>query len=98
VIIPGLQRINIKQLLLLLVFWLLTIASALSVVYVTHDTRLKYHQLEMLKQEQNQLQVVWGQYLLEESTWSTYSRIEQIAKDDLKMEVPTASHVVIVGL
>ena len=94
----SLMKINIKQLLLLLVLWLSTLVSALGVSYVTYDTRLKSHQLEMLRRQQNHLQVTWGQYLLEESTWSAYSRIEQIAKDNLDMQAPAVEHIVIVSL
>ena len=97
-ITSALMRVDIKQLLLLLVLWLSTIASALSVVYVTHDTRLKHHELETLRRQENRLQIVWGQYLLEESTWAAYNRIERIAKDDLNMQAPVAKHTVIVEL
>ena len=65
-------------------------------VYIKYDTRLKYNQLEVLQRQKNHLQVVWGQYLLEESTWAAYNRVEQIAKDDLDMEVPTANYIVVV--
>ena len=92
---PG---VNIKQLLLLLTLWLMTIVSSLGVVYVTHDTRLKYHQLETLRRQENQLQVAWGQYLLEENTWAAYSRVEKIARDDLSMQTPTADNTIVVGL
>ena len=91
-------RVNIKPLLLLSMLWLATIISSLTVVYVKYETRLKYNQLEVLQRQKNHLQVVWGQYLLEESTWAAYNRVEQIAKDDLDMQVPAANHIVVVDL
>ena len=94
----DLKEIKIRYLTLLIALWLSTILSALGVVYVTHDTRLKYHQLETLRRQENYLQVAWSQYLLEESAWAAYSRTEQIAKKHLAMQSPNASHIVIVGL
>ncbi len=94
----GLKEFDIRHLLLLMALWLSTIVSALSVVYVTHDTRLKYHQLETLRRQENNLQVAWSQYLLEESAWAAYSRTEQIAKKHLAMLPPATDHIVIVGL
>ena len=94
----GLRKFDIRYLLILTVLWLLTMVSALAVVYVTHDTRLKYHQLETLRRQENYLQVAWSQYLLEESAWAAYSRTEQIAKNNLAMQSPAADHTIIVGL
>ena len=94
----GLRKFDIRYLLLLMALWLSTVASALGVIYVTHDTRLKYHQLETLRLQENHLQVAWGQYLLEASTWAAHSRTEQIAKDDLGMQSPASNRIVIVGL
>ena len=93
----GLRKFDIRYLLIMLL-WLSTVASALAVVYVTHDTRLKYHQLETLRRQENSLQVAWSQYLLEESAWAAYSRTEEIAKQQLAMQSPTADHIVVVGL
>ena len=93
----GLRKFDIRY-LLIMVLWLSTVASALVVVYVTHDTRLKYHQLETLRRQENSLQVAWSQYLLEESAWAAYSRTEEIAKQQLAMQSPTADHIVVVGL
>ncbi|MGH1484768.1 MAG: cell division protein FtsL [Cellvibrionaceae bacterium] len=85
-----------RVLLLIATLWLLVIASALAVVYVTYDTRVKFNELETLRREQSQLQVVWGQYLLEESTWAAYGRIEKLAEDKLLMQVPKAEDIIMV--
>lgn len=84
------------MLLLTAVLWLLVILSALVVVYVTYDTRVKFNALETLRREQGQLQLVWGQYLLEESTWAAYGRIEKLAEDKLSMQVPKAENIIMV--
>ena len=82
--------------LLLGLLWLGVIGSALGVIYVSHDARHYLNTLETLRREQSQLQLAWGQYLLEESTWSAYGRVEKLAAEKLSMAVPTANHIVTV--
>jgi cell division protein FtsL len=81
---------------LVVVLWLSVIASALAVIYVTYDTRVKFNTLEGLRREQGQLRVVWGQYLLEESTWASYGRVEKLAQEQLSMQVPESENVITV--
>ena len=47
--------------------WLAVIASALAVVASTHQVRKQTNTLETLRREAAQLQVEWGQYLLEQA-------------------------------
>ena len=79
-----------------LVLWLLVMVSALAVVNVSHLCRERYSALASLQQEENRLQVAWGQYLLEQSSWASLTRIEKIAKEDLGMYVPAIDEVVMV--
>jgi cell division protein FtsL len=74
----------------------LVIGSALSVVASTQQVRRDVNQLETLRREASHLQVEWGQYLLEESTWAAYSRIEGIANKEINMIAPTTEHIVMV--
>ena len=85
-----------KFLCLAVLLWLALIASALGVVYVTYDTRVKFNALETLRREQSQLQVIWGQYLLEESTWAAYGRVEKLAEEKLSMTVPSAENIMMI--
>jgi cell division protein FtsL len=78
----------------LVFFWLSVMASSLAVIYVAYDNRVKFNQLENLRREQSHLQVVWGQYLLEESTWAAYERVERIAREQLSMQVPRSEQMV----
>jgi cell division protein FtsL len=82
--------------MLLTCLWLAVLVSALAVVSSTQQVRRDVNQLEMLRREASHLQVEWGQYLLEESTWAAYSRIEGIANQELNMIAPTTEHVVMV--
>ena len=38
----------------------------------------------------------WGRLVLEQSTWTAYSRIERIATEQLGMKVPEPSDVILV--
>jgi cell division protein FtsL len=78
------------------VMWLAVILSALSVVYVSHLCRQLYNDLSQLEQEANAFQVEWGRYLLEQSSWASLSRIEQLAKTRLEMRVPGAEEIIVI--
>lgn len=81
---------------LLPLLWLAVVLSALSVVYVSHLCRQLYNELAKMEQEANALQVEWGRYLLEQSSWASLSRVEQLAKSQLQMRVPEPNEIVIV--
>ena len=76
--------------------WLLSVGSAMGVVYTTYETRRATQELEDLRREASGLQVLSGQYLLEKSVWSSYSRIEKIAKKDLHMDIPDQQKTILV--
>jgi len=77
--------------------WALILVSALSIIYSAHDTRNKFNQLEVLRGQQDALQVEWGKYLLEESAWASYERIEKIAIEKLSMKIPVGQEIVMVA-
>lgn len=83
-------------LILTVVLWVLVAASALLVVKTTHGARLSYFQLESLRREAADLEVQRGQYLLEQSTWAAYSRVEKLAQQQLNMRVPEPAEIVMV--
>ena len=70
--------------------------SALAVVYSKHQSRKLFVQLHALNEVRDELNVAWGQLQLEQSTWATHGRIEKIARNRLKMRIPTPGEVVIV--
>jgi cell division protein FtsL len=76
--------------------WLAVILSALSVVYVSHLCRQLHNDLSQLEQEANAFQVEWGRYLLEQSSWASLSRVEQLAKTRLYMRVPGAEEIIVI--
>ena len=76
------------RLLLVVALLLACLVSALAVISVSHQTRQQYARLQELEREQQQLQTEWGQLLLEESAWSTPSRVERLAVERLEMRLP----------
>ena len=76
--------------------WFAVVLSALAVIYVSHKCRLLYSELARLEQTENELQVAWGQYLLEQSSLATLTLIEAKAEQELGMRVPELKDVVMV--
>lgn len=70
--------------------------SALAVIDARHENRALFAQLQQLRQQRDQLNVEWGQLLLEQSTWSTHARIEQLATGELDMQMPAHPKLVVV--
>jgi cell division protein FtsL len=85
-----------KSVVMVVVLWGLVLVSALAVVASTHATRQRLHDLEVLRKQSTQLQVAWGQYLLERSAWGAYSRIEREAVEQLRMQVPAGDSLIMV--
>jgi cell division protein FtsL len=70
--------------------------SAVGVVWARHQTRSQFVQLQQLNAERDALDVEWGQLKLEQSAFATHGRVEQAARDDLKMVIPRPEEVRIV--
>jgi cell division protein FtsL len=78
------------------VLWLAILVSGIGVVYSTHLSRQLFSELETKRRMTSDLHVEWGQYLLEQSTWAAYSRVERIAAEELKMQMPARDKIVLV--
>jgi cell division protein FtsL len=87
-----------QQFLWVLFLWMTVLISALGVIYAAYDTRNKFSELEVLRMQQDELQVEWGKYLLEESAWASYGRIEKVATEKLLMQVPVMQQIIMVNL
>ena len=79
-----------------MVLWATVISSSVAVIYTSHLCRQLYSELALLEREKNGLQVEWGRYLLEQSSWASLSRIEQLATSKLNMHVPAPDEIIIV--
>jgi len=79
----------------LALLWAGAIMSALGVVYARHESRKAFITLQALYDERDELDIDWDRLLIEQSTWATHARIEQMARQRLKMRVPDPSEIVI---
>jgi cell division protein FtsL len=78
------------------VLWVAVLASALGVVYGKQQARNHFSELQKLVNVRDDLDIEWGQLQLEQSTWATHGRVEQVARDDLHMDMPKVSDLRIV--
>ena len=81
---------------LVLIFSVVCVLSALALVYTKHESRKLFVELESLTHERDDLNIEWGQLQIEQSTWATHARIEQVATDDLSLVRPVASEIFVI--
>lgn len=77
-----------QPVLLTLVFAIVCVISAVAVIYTKHESRKLFVGLEQLTAERDALNIEWGQLQIEQSTWATHARIEQVATDELALSRP----------
>ena len=75
----------------------LVLVSGLGVVNTTHKSRFAFSELQELRDQANDLDVQWGQLLIEQSTFGLEGRIEQKAAQQLHMQVPELSNIVMIS-
>ena len=75
----------------------LVLASGLSVVLTTHENRFAFNELQVLREQANEMELEWGQLLIEQSTFGVEGKIETKAVDQLQMHVPDLSKIVMVS-
>ena len=87
-----------RRLLLVVVtaLWATVLGSAAGVIYVKHEARTLFVELEKLSGERDRLNIEWGRLQLEQSAWSAHGFVEQVANQKLHMTVPKATEVKIV--
>ncbi len=79
--------------LLVIVFAVVCVLSAMAVIYTKHESRKLFVELEGLTHDRDELNIEWGQLQIEQSTWATHARIEQIATDDLSLVRPRPTDI-----
>ena len=85
----AMTRVNVTLLCVL-------IACALSLVTSRHQARRLTVELEREQARARQFDVEYGQLSLEQSTWGMPARVEKIARESLRMQLPASSRVEIV--
>ena len=81
------------------IYWLtlllaMVIGSALTVIYVKHESRILFAELRNVQKQQDQQVIHWGRLQLQNSTLATHSNVESKARKTLKMLLPDNVQVV----
>jgi len=84
-------RINLLLLALLIV-------CALSLVTSRHQSRRLFVELERAQAAGRNFETEHGQLQLEQSTWGMPARVEKIAREQLRMQLPSAARTDVIVL
>ncbi|AHE67670.1 cell division protein FtsL [Legionella oakridgensis] len=88
--------IRLSRLFCFQVFLLISVlASALAVIYATNQHRMTFSQLQRAEQKAHELQLQWGQLLLEQASLATPARVQQLAREKFKMSLPVDKQILI---
>ncbi len=71
----------------------LSMYSAIQIVVVRQENRVLFIELQTLRDTRKRLDEEWSQLLLEQATWGTHGRVEQIARQQLQMINPPSNKV-----
>lgn len=82
--------------LLVLVFAIVCVISAMALIYTKHESRKLFVELEQLSHQRDELNIEWGQLQIEQSTWATHARIEQVATDELSLLRPKSTEIYVI--
>jgi len=87
---------NRQPFLLVFVFAAVCVLSAMALVFTKHESRKLFVELEQLNHERDELNIEWSQLQIEQSTWATHARIEQVATDDLSLVRPQSTEIFVI--
>ncbi len=73
---------------------IIALACALTAVSNNHHARKLFVELEREQAKARELEVEWGQILIEQRTWAGLDRIDKNAKEKLGMILPHPDQVV----
>lgn len=85
------------QIVTVLLLSVAIVATGMGIVLAKHEARQLFAELEALNREQDRLEIDWGRLRLEQSTYATHPRIEQLARDDLNLAAPPQERIVVVA-
>jgi len=87
---------NGQPILLLMILAVVCVISAIALVYTKHESRSLFVELEQLTTERDELNIEWGQLQIEQSTWATHARIEQVALEELALKRPKSTEIYLI--
>ena len=84
------------KILLVLTLLVAVLTSAIQVVLAQHNSRKYFVEIQDLEQQEDELNEVWGKLQLEQSTWATDDRVEELARSKLAMIEPELESLVLI--
>lgn len=94
--VGALQFAWIKKYCVHIIVWTTIFVSALSVIYTTNITRGFYATMQAQQSERQSLHIEWGKLLLEQGTWTSQARVEEVAIQHLHMQLPKKKRMILV--
>jgi len=73
------------------------VACALSLVTSRYQSRKLFVELEREQTLARAYDVEYGQLQLEQSTWGTPARVDKVAREQLRLQLPGATRVQVIG-
>lgn len=73
--------------------WCGVLASAAGAIWCKHRARELFVELERLNAGHDELEAEWGRLQLEQSAWSAYAYVENVADVKLHMHIPESREV-----
>jgi cell division protein FtsL len=70
------------------------LVSALTVIYSKYQSRLIFIEIQKQERALDQYEVEWGQLQLELTTLAELNRVEQVAREQLKLIMPLREKIV----
>lgn len=73
---------------------LVLLISALIVIYSKYHSRLLFIEIQKQERALDQYEVEWGQLQLELTTLAEQNRVEQVAREQLKLVMPLREKII----
>jgi cell division protein FtsL len=73
---------------------LMLLISALVVIYSKYQSRLIFIEIQKQERALDQYEVEWGQLQLELTTLAEQNRVEQVAREQLKLVMPAREKII----
>ena len=70
------------------------LVSALMVIYKKYNSRLIFIEIQKQEKALDQYEVAWGQLQLELTTLAEQNRVEQVAREQLKLVQPAREKII----
>lgn len=74
----------------------ITVACALSLVTSRYQARKLFVELERTQAQARTYEVEYDQLQLEQSTWAAPARVEKLAREQLKMQLPAPGRIQVI--